>query len=351
MFQRKIGIAALMLLPLATLAAEPKGLSFQHHDWQLVCDNTRTCRAAGYQREEREEGKEDEGVEPVSVLLTRKAGPREPVRGELMLGEGDTLQRLPQPLKVGMRVNGKSVGSVTFARNAAVAVLSPQQVAAMLAVLPRKADIEWRVGDARWRLSDQGAAAVLLKMDEFQGRVSTPGALVRKGSTDEASVLPPVPAPVVRARTPDDTDPKINVAPALYEALRATLANDDDDCHQLKERETRAEDVTLIRLDATHLLASAQCWMAAYNMGIGYWVVQDRPPYRPVLVTASGSDYGKGRIYAAHKGRGIGDCWSNDDWVWDGARFVHTLSATTGLCRLVAPGGAWSLPTLVSEVK
>ena len=46
------------------LAASPQGFSFAHKDWELACDNTGTCRAAGY------------GVTmgEVSVLLTRNAG-------------------------------------------------------------------------------------------------------------------------------------------------------------------------------------------------------------------------------------------------------------------------------------
>jgi hypothetical protein len=36
-------------------------------------------------------------------------------------------------------------------------------------------------------------------MDEFQGRIGTPGALVRKGTRPEATVLPPLPAPEITA--------------------------------------------------------------------------------------------------------------------------------------------------------
>lgn len=55
------------------------GMSFSHHDWEIACDNTRTCRAAGYHSEE-------EDAPAVSVLLTRKAGPHQPVTGKLMIG-------------------------------------------------------------------------------------------------------------------------------------------------------------------------------------------------------------------------------------------------------------------------
>ena len=43
-------LIALILLVLAGAAAagSVKGVRFAHYDWMLACDNTRTCRAAGY---------------------------------------------------------------------------------------------------------------------------------------------------------------------------------------------------------------------------------------------------------------------------------------------------------------
>src|SRR5512139_570127 len=70
------------------------GISFQHKDWELACDNTRTCRAAGYQS--------DDGDLAMSVLLTRMAGPNQPVTAQVMLGsyaEDDPLDDLPVKFK------------------------------------------------------------------------------------------------------------------------------------------------------------------------------------------------------------------------------------------------------------
>lgn len=54
--------------PLAASAADaPAGLYFQHHDWVVACDNTRTCRAAGY-------ASGDDST--LSVLLTRGGRPQ-----------------------------------------------------------------------------------------------------------------------------------------------------------------------------------------------------------------------------------------------------------------------------------
>ncbi|MBB3778970.1 invasion protein IalB [Xanthomonas arboricola] len=41
--------ATLLLAPVAALADAPAGIAFDHQDWTIACDNTRTCRAAGYQ--------------------------------------------------------------------------------------------------------------------------------------------------------------------------------------------------------------------------------------------------------------------------------------------------------------
>ncbi|MDH3434307.1 MAG: DUF1176 domain-containing protein, partial [Gammaproteobacteria bacterium] len=81
---------ALLLIAPSVPSAPSEGLSFIHEDWQLACDNTRTCRAAGYQS--------DDDELAVSVLLTRFAGPDQPVSGKIMLGqyfESEAVDALP----------------------------------------------------------------------------------------------------------------------------------------------------------------------------------------------------------------------------------------------------------------
>jgi hypothetical protein len=343
-----------LVLPLTFLSSLAfadgvSGLSYSHQDWELACDNTRTCRAAGYHSDGEELG--------VSVLLTRKAGPNEPVTGQLMIGqygENPTLDSLPSVFRLSLRMNERPVGGVTISKSSLVAILTLKQVTALLAALARKSHIELTTGDVIWPLSDKGAAAVLLKMDEFQGRIGTPGALVKKGSKDEGAVLPAVQVPVVIAASlpkplPDDQLFAKKNSRALTEAVRATFK--EDDCSGLTEAEGESADLTATRLSDTKILISAQCWMGAYNIGYGFWVINSSPPYWPLLVTTLGSDHSDGTISASHKGRGLGDCWSSEAWTWDGRQFVHTEESSTGMCKLMAPGGAWSLPTIVTEVR
>lgn len=342
-------LAAIALFPLGALAGESlPGLSFSHNDWQIVCDNTRTCRAAGYS--------EDAAERRVSILLTRAAGPGEPVKGQLMLGsygEEDEAfyATFPKDIKLTLRIAGRPVGRVSVPQDSLVAELPPQQVAALLTALRSNPTIQWSSGDNLWPLSGSGAAAVLLKMDEFQGRLGTPGAIIRKGPRGEDGVLPALPAQVVVAAPLPKTlpeDAKLAKSKNLRKALRAAIGKDDD-CPDFDDEALATEGLAIARLSNTQLLASTRCWMGAYNVGYGYWVVNAQPPFHPVLVTYSGVDFNGGEISSSQKGRGLGDCWSSDNWTWDGNQFVQTEASTTGMCRLMAPGGAWSLPRIVTK--
>lgn len=60
-------LAAVSMALFGTASMVNAKTEFTSQDWQVVCDNTRTCRIAGYQAENNSEF-------PVSVLLTRRAG-------------------------------------------------------------------------------------------------------------------------------------------------------------------------------------------------------------------------------------------------------------------------------------
>ncbi|MFT5934450.1 MAG: hypothetical protein ACI9M6_001503, partial [Hydrogenophaga sp.] len=168
-----------------TPAASGEGFHFAHHDWEVACDNTRTCRAAGYHA--------DSDELKVSALFTRTAGPGTAIQGELKIGQyGDdpVVDKLPAQFDLSLRINGQPFGNIKL--SGLHGELSDEQVTAMLRAMSGNSRIEFLYQQHRWRLSDSGAAAVMLKMDEFQGRVGTPGALIRKGARNEQSVRPPV---------------------------------------------------------------------------------------------------------------------------------------------------------------
>lgn len=343
--------AALALQALSTLAhAAPlnpvsTGLSFSHHDWDLACDNTRTCRAAGYQS--------DDAELPVSLLLTRAAGPGTPVQARVTLGDyGDEAEATSGPARgpglLKLRVNGKALGTLPWLDEFDTFGLSAPQLQAVLKALPRpNARIEFSHGRNVWTLSDQGAAAVLLKMDEFQGRIGTPSALVRPGAQPESQALPPLPVPVVKAAKvpPQSASPSA----ALKAAVRAEVKSNEDADEEFRV-DTEEGQLSFQPLGGGNWLVSKLCWRGAYNAGSCVWVVNERVPRQLEQVTDSASDIGEGEIWASQKSRGLGDCWHHETWTWDGRHFVQTGDSSSGQCKLVTPGGAWELPTLVTKV-
>lgn len=351
MFMKKM-LLGLAVLPSLVLAKEEVGISFYHHDWEIACDNTRNCRAVGYQS--------DDGGEnlPLALLLERAAGANQPVTSRLMLGDRSE-DNITPPAVLTMKVNNQSLGKVTLNKEDNTGKLSFTQTTALLAALRRDSTIEWLAGKDTWILSDKGASAVLLKMDEFQGRLGTKGALVKKGNLDESNVLPPLPMPIIISpKLPKTLDADkaflIKNEKAIRHAIEKIINNDDDNCEGMYDYDKggfEKQEIKITRLNQHRFLVSTFCWRAAYNEGHGYWIIDNKPPYNPKLITTSASGDSAGGIYSTQKGRGIGDCWSTDTWTWNGKDFVHSASSTTGMCKMVAAGGAWQLPTIVTEVR
>jgi hypothetical protein len=321
-------------------------VAFNHKDWEITCDNTRTCRAAGYQTED--------VVPNASVLLTRPAGPNQPVVAELQLAQ--TADEADTPATLQMTIGRRTLGAIRMDRPHRLGRLSPQQTAALLDALPKSDTTDailWSAGQVRWGISKMGANAVLLKMDEVQGRLGTPGALIRKGNRPETSVLPALPRPVVVSPhiKPGLAQPTLS-APQLKNLLAELRKSvKEGDCERLTPESGEPPDIRLEALSAQVMLVSAACWVGAYNTGDGYWVANRSAPYSPRFITASANDHEDGVLSGFQKGRGIGDCIASETWHWDGKTFVHTAASTSGMCRQFAAGGAWDFPTLVTEVR
>ncbi|WP_432726290.1 DUF1176 domain-containing protein [Variovorax sp. W6] len=326
--------AALSFAALSAGAAGKEGVSFSHNDWELACDNTRTCRAAGYQVES------GSALEPVSMLITRNAGPGTPIEIDLQTG-GQADAKGSMRFKVGKAtLSGLKDGAVS---------LDQAQIRTVLPELLKGDDATLTdSGGHKWVLSLAGLNAVLLKMDEAQGRVGTPGALVRRGNKPESSVLPPVPAPVVnvvvppKARAGDDA-----LAARIFPSLKLDSVKEACNNHD----DFNAKSLNVTRLTDRKVLLSFGCGMGAYNYTSLLWIANDKPPYAPVAIEANGDfDEKDASVTSSMKGRGVGDCWSSETWSFNGKDFVRTAAAGDGMCRGFA-GGAWSLPRYVTRVE
>ena len=334
----------LSLLPLTAMAAPSlKGFEKTYQDWDLICDNLGTCRMAGYQ---------EEGDDPVSILFTRVAGENAAVEGKLTIspfGEADRDVQVGQDIEIWL--NGKSLGTVKHISDENPDKLTEAQTKALLSGLKKESEIRLTYGKTTLKVSDKGAAAAMLKMDEFQQRLNTPSALIRKGQEKHA-VLAPQPAPKIEVVSVNNRKTtELKRGEKQYDNVLALLrkANSCDD------EDITSQDITLYPLTQNKVLAEALCVRGAYQSTNYYAVLDDKlSKVEQVLAeqyNEAGYDEKQGYAFVrgAYKGRGAGDCWSIQDAVWNGKIFILTSEWTTGSCKRF-PDGAWQLPTFVSDI-
>ena len=336
-------VLLLTLLPVAAMATSIKGIGENYQDWDLICDNTGTCRMAGYQ---------DESSDPVSILFARAAGENATVEGKLTIlpfGEADRDVQVGQDIEIWL--NGKSLGKVKHISDDAPDKLTEEQTKALLSGLKKESEIRLTYGKTTLKVSDKGAAAAMLKMDEFQQRLNTPSALIRQGQEKHAVLAPKVEPKIDAVSVKNRKTIELKHGEKQFNHVLALLrkANSCDD------EDITSQDITLYPLTQNKVLAEALCVRGAYQ-GTNYYAVLDNKLSKVEQVLAeqyNRAEYDEKQGYAfvrgTYKGRGVGDCWSSQDAVWNGKIFIRTSEWTTGSCKGF-PGGAWQLPTFVSDI-
>ena len=335
----------LSLLPFTVMAAPSlKGFEKTYQDWDLICDNLGTCRMAGYQ---------EEGDDPVSILFTRAAGENAAVEGKLTIspfGEADRDVQVGQDIEIWL--NGKSLGKVKHISDDAPDKLTEEQTKALLSGLKKESEIRLTYGKTTLKVSDKGAAAAMLKMDEFQQRLNTPSALIRQGQEKHA-VLAPQAAPKVEAVSVNNRktielkrgEKQFNHVLAL---LRKANSCDDEDI--------TSQDITLYPLTQNKVLAEALCVRGAYQSTNYYAVLDDKlSKVEQVLEDQYNFAYYDEKLNAlivegSYKSSGLAESWYGYEAAWNGKTFITTAEHTSGSSKGFI-GGAWGgLPTFVSEL-
>ena len=342
----------LSLLPLTAMATPIKGFFEIYQDWDLICDNTGTCNMAGYQEER------DGSEHPVAILFTRSAGEQAPVTAQLALLPDELSNKTAEII-----LNGQSLGAIQNISEEGIAKLSEKQTTELLAALKGNASIEVVFGEFKEKVSDKGAAAAMLKMDEFQQRLNTPSALIRQGKEKHA-VLAPQTAPkidVVSIKNRQTTELKhgekqFDAVLALLRKSNRTNKNSENYCYALHKDDVWNKQITLYPLTKGKVLAEAICLAGPYQSTYYYAVLDEKlSKVEQVLANKYNyADYDKDThvltVNGSFKGSGIGNCWSGQDAVWNGKTFIRTEEHTSGSCKGFA-GGAWGgLPIFVSEM-
>ncbi|RDF07008.1 DUF1176 domain-containing protein [Haemophilus sputorum] len=348
-------VILLSLLPFTAMAASTsiKGIVETYQNWDLICDNTGTCNMAGYQEEK------DGSEHSVSILFTRSAGEQAPVTAQLALLPDELGNKTAEII-----LNGQSLGAIQNISEEGIAKLSEKQTTELLTALKGNASIEVIFGEFKEKVSDKGAAAAMLKMDEFQQRLNTPSALIRQGQEKHAVLAPQAAQKIEAVSVKKRQTTELKRGEKQFDAVLALLrkrngTNEDAEnyCYELHKDDVWNKQITLYPLTKGKVLAEAICSSSAYNY-TNYYAVLDEKLSKVEQVLENQynyADYDKDthvlKVGGEFKARGLGDCWHGQEAVWNGKTFIRTEEHTTGSCKGFG-GGAWgSLPTFVSELK
>lgn len=303
--------------------------------WEAACDNTRTCTLFGFA------GPEGETPELAFIRIERAgtpdAGPAIILAGGEWTGEEQASEAVLQASVDGGRGVAVPVTGGEFGPYYA-GELRGAEARALVAALRNGRTLTLAIrGFPPGAVSLDGAAAALLWADERQGRVGTTTALARPGNRP-MTAQPPAP-PRVRAVRPLGGEVK---EPA------ALLRRPEVAACQAEQPDSAIAEVTGARLTAELVLWEIPCGAGAYNQTTAFYFsdaagggLRPAPLGEPKgegdlpanQAVNAGLDPMTGQIAAFNKGRGIGDCGSEQAWAWDGARFVLVHERVMGRCE------------------
>lgn len=342
------------LLPLLFLATQSPAQGYKAvKDWIGGCDNMRHCTAIGLAPEAAEN----------YALLHFERGPAagDAVRSIRLRVDHEISRKNFWILQADdaelLQFNDMHLVDAESGPGIDVIIEAPTELEALMGAM-RSADSLTLVGDGGpvGSISLAGASAIMLWIDEQQGRLGTTTALVRRGEKSPQGVPPAVAPPQVRSVAVEPLGPEDAIA--VGADVRADLS--DDTCEPLepdsgmRDEAWSTDDRTLVKL---------VCYRGAYNFGSSWFVVDhqgDTPLAFPLPAEDGGAamdtttdlvnaELGRdGSLHSFSKGRGIGDCGSMGEWRWDGSRFQLANYALMGDCRGVTPD-LW--PVLWRSVK
>lgn len=357
--RRRAGVEAPLLavmlgIALAGPAYAEIGETKTFRDWIAGCDNTRSCTALSLPKES------DDDV--AFLRLDRPAGPDAAPTLFLKL----RTQKLPPRFEIDLTLDGaafpaagRRLAATSNDAEVAEIALAPAEAEALIAAARKATTLTARVNSRSFTVSLAGSVAAMLWIDERQGRLNTPTALIRKGPTGSA---PPAPAlPVIPSKPAAGKPlPKMEVE-ALVKAMRAEInRREADSCEDMPAGFTDTDGAW--PLDDSLRLIAVACSRGAYNVTSQFWLVtgRDVAKARPAGFEDSGNtpgnelvnadyDPNSGRVSFYAKGRGIGDCGASGSYGWTGTRFSVLQFSAMPECRLI-PGDDW-ITLFRSEVK
>jgi hypothetical protein len=329
-----IGLVAALAFVGQAQAAGTKAVK----DWLGVCANTGACTAFGF-------GGEEDTAGPY-LMIRRDAGPAAVVEVTLVNDAGDTQPAADWTLTLDDHpIPGVGLVRAAGSESGARARLTGRAAAALVAALRNGKSLAFSAaGGEVGEISLAGSAAILLWVDDQQGRVDTVTALARPGAKPASSVPPPTPAPLIRPAPPVAQNGVPDHAP---KGMTKGIA----DC----DSEAETPDEVVARLAPGVMLWGPQCTSGAYNAVNAFFIGDEHArglrrikfPEPPGADQASddllfnpGFNPDTQTLSMFSKTRGIGDCGEAAGWVWDGRAFQVISDQIMPSCRGV-PSDDW----------
>ena len=315
-------------------------------DWLGVCANTGACSAFGFAPEEDENG----GY----LIIQRDGGPAAAPKVTIVYDAGDKQSAAEWTLSLdGHPIAGVGLVHAAGSEAGARAELGGHAASALIAALRNGKSLAVEAkGSSVVEISLAGSAAILLWVDDQQGRLDTATALARPGPKPATSVPAAAAPPLIRAAPPVDQKGLPDHAPKGM-----TKAVDECDLDP-----TQTPDDIVARLAPGVVLWGPECSMAAYNQLSVFFLGDEHArglkrvsfPETPGVGQASddlmfnaGFDAKTQTLSIFSKARGIGDCGEAASWVWNGKAFQLTSETVMPACRGV-PSDDWP-PLFVSR--
>lgn len=346
-----LALLATVGAPVSARLAFPPGIQPVYReigDWLVACDNTRECVAKYVLGDH--DGDTNPYDEDAGIVITRGAGPA----GGLTVDVTSGASFDPITIRIDDAMPHRRPTWDRFDENRRASIDNDEALSFVREMRDAKA-VSWSGNGHASRVSLRGLAAILIAMDEAQGRIGNPSALGRSGPRPATATRPPVLPPIVtRGPMPSPLAKPEALARNVRRLQGRALAAHDCD------REAGVSD-SADPLDAFSAIVLLGCGRFAYQTSVLAFIVARVDPSKARLLVLpdplsadppdqeSRGEYVEGSydptsgIFGQYaKGRGMADCGSAQEWTYDGTGF--RLSSYTLQQRCGGGPGDW--PTL-----
>lgn len=322
----RITILAVFGLLASSLAyADPlQGIYQAYEDWVLACDNTGTCRAAGFSDDE------------VSLLLTRKGGTDADITATVFFPH-QRPEKSDQSTAA-LIINHRPEGNLTNLSNGYF-LLNEDQCQTILTALHHNEKIDFLFNGKNKSFSVTDSTVVLTKMDTFQQRSGKENLLFQKDNNNNTPRLPQD-KPLIITQ-PVMTSPEIKSLNQQQLKAEAHWLPPEQEINCKKNDNDGTPLFNLIPVNNHYSLITMRCPDSTYTH---FWLTDNQFKHSPRLITTGATEYQKGRIYRS--------AFPEQTWVWNGHDFILSNenydNAKQG--KALAFNGAWSIPVFISEI-